>query len=433
MQRHTRMLALVLLVAGMPVVAQSPQQEPLIAIRAGRLLDVREGRLRENMVLLVRGERIEALGPAADLPIPAGTRVIDLSGATVLPGLIDAHTHLTWDPQSQRNTPPDIPVPHEPLIGARTARLTLLAGFTAARNLGSTGFSDLALRDAIAAGDVPGPRLRAAGTGLGIPGGVCDAVFQGGGTAQGIEGVAQKVRDLIRAGADTIKLCAGGGVVATPRDAEAVEFSEEELRALVAEAHAGGLPVAAHAQGPQAIRRAVAAGVDSIEHGGLIDEEIALQMKQKNVYLVPTLYRLEWRVENLEKSGAPPAQIEGLRRAVATNQENIRRAIRVGVPIALGTDATVYPHGLNARELASLVRFGLTPLEALRAATLNAADLLRWPDDIGSLESGKYADIIAVVGDPLQDITTLQQVKFVMKGGRVYRNDFAPPGCSVEQ
>ncbi|HSC78341.1 MAG TPA: amidohydrolase family protein, partial [Candidatus Acidoferrales bacterium] len=351
--------------------------------------------------------------------------------ATVLPGLIDAHTHLTWDPQSQRTTPPDIAVPHEPLIGARTARLTLLAGFTAARNLGSTGFSDLALRDAIAAGDVPGPRLRAAGTGMGIPGGVCDAVFQAGGTAQGAEAVTQKVRDLTRAGADTIKLCAGGGVLATPRDAEAVEFSEEELRAIVTEAHQGGLPVAAHAQGQEAIRRAVAAGVDSIEHGGLIDEEIALQMKQKKIYLVPTLYRLEWRLENAEKRGIDPAQLERLRQAVTANQENIRRAIRVGVPIALGTDATVYPHGLNARELASLVRVGLSPLEALRAATLNAAELLRWSNDIGSLEAGKYADLIAVAGDPLQDITVLQEVKFVMRGGRLYRNELAL-GCWLE-
>ncbi len=423
-------LAAVLL-ASAPAGSQPASAEVVIAIRAGRLLDVREGRLKENMVLLVRGERIEALGPASAVQIPAGARVIDLSHATVLPGLIDAHTHLTWNAQSQRNTPPDIAIPHEPLIGAGTARLTLLAGFTAARNLGSTGFSDLALRDAIAAGDVPGPRLRAASTGIGIPGGVCDAVFQGGGTAQGAEAVAQKVRDLIRAGADTIKLCAGGGVLATPRDAEAVEFTEEELRELVAVAHAAGLPVAAHAQGPQAIRRAVTAGVDSIEHGGLIDEELALQMKQKNIYLVPTLYRLEWRLENAEKRGVDPAQLERLRQAVAANQENIRRAIRVGVPIALGTDATVYPHGLNARELASLVRLGLSPLEALRAATLNAAALLRWSDDVGSLEAGKYADVIAVTGDPLQDITVLQEVKFVMKGGRAYRNDLAP-GCLPE-
>ncbi len=437
MRTRTRLFVLLALAAALlsPARAdsQSPSPEGVIAIRAGRLLDVREGRLRENMVVLVRGERIEAVGPAADLPIPTDARVIDLSDATVLPGLIDAHTHLTWNPQSQRNTPPDVAIPHEPLIGAGTARLTLLAGFTAARNLGSTGFSDLALRDAIAAGDVPGPRLRAAGTGMGTPGGVCDNVFQGGGTAQGAEAVAKKVRDLVHAGADTIKLCAGGGVLATPRDAEAVEFSEEELRALVAEAHGAGLPVAAHAQGPLAIRRAVAAGVDSIEHGGLIDEETALQMKQKNIYLVPTVYRLEWRVEFAEKRGVDPAQLERLKQAVAANQENIRRAIRLGTPIAVGTDATVYPHGLNARELASLVRLGLSPLETLRAATLNAAALLRWSDDIGSLEAGKYADLIAVVGDPLQDISTLQQVRFVMKGGRVYRNDFAGSDCCLPE
>jgi imidazolonepropionase-like amidohydrolase len=311
--------------------------------------------------------------------------------------------------------------------------VTLLAGFTAARNLGSTGYSDIALRDAIAAGDVPGPRLRAAGTGIGEPGGVCDSVFQGGGTAKGAEAVAQKVTDLVRAGADTIKLCAGGGVVARPADAEAVELDEEELRALVGAAHAAGLPVAAHAQGVKAIRQALAAGVDSIEHGGLIDEATAAEMKRTHTWLVPTLYRLEWQLEQVEAApGVPPARVEGLRKVVAANQENIRRAIGLGVPIALGTDATVYPHGLNARELGSLVRAGMSPLEALRSATIHAAALLRWSDDIGTLAPGKYADIVAVSGDPLQEIDLLQQVKFVMKGGRVYRNDFLPPGCAPE-
>ncbi|MGH9556981.1 MAG: metal-dependent hydrolase family protein, partial [Terriglobales bacterium] len=291
------------------------------------------------------------------------------------------------------------------------------------RSLGSTGFSDVALRDAIADGHVPGPRMQAAVTGLGPPGGVCDTVFQHEGAVKGVEAAVAKVKQLVAAGADVIKLCAGGGVLPQESTAQATEFDKAELRAIVQEAHRHGRKVAAHAQGPEAIRRAVEAGVDSIEHGGLIDEASAQRMKEKGVFLVPTLYRMDWTLQNAEKNGAPAAALERLRRSRELAHDHVARAIRVGVPVAFGTDATVYPHGLNAREFAVLVALGMSPLEAIRSATLNAAQLLGWEGKVGAIEPGAFADMIAVEGNPVEDITRLERVSLVMKGGVIYKEE----------
>lgn len=408
--------ALVAIAAGSwSVMADSPQQKPaVVAVRAGRLLDVRQGQLREKMIILIRGEKIEAVGSADSTKIPAGAEVIDLSAFTVLPGLIDAHVHLAW------GTPPlDQP---NAIVGAKEATTTLHAGFTTVRNPGSTSHADLLLRDAINAGRVAGPRIVAAGPALGSKGGVCDQVFQGEGAANGADEVRRKAAEIISAGADFIKLCAGGAVIPSARDQQTVEYAEDEIRVIVEEAHRQGRKVAAHAQGPEAILRAVRAGVDSIEHGAWINEEAAGLMKERNVYLVPTLYRISWALENAERNGAPAANLERFRGNRDAMESNVRRAIQLGVPIAFGTDATVYPHGLNAREFAVYVRLGMTPLDAIRSATVNAADLLGWADRVGTVEPGRFADLIAVSGNPLEDVRVLESVRFVMKSGAIFRS-----------
>ncbi len=405
--------------------AQTPPPGSVHVLYAARMLDVRQGKILRDAVVVIRGEKIESvLSGGASSHAPAGAKVTRLPASlTLLPGLIDVHTHLTWDPQSQRTDPPGVSIPREPLNGAGVARRTLQAGFTTVRSLGSTGYSDLALRDAITDGHVPGPRVQAAVTGLGPPGGVCDTVFQHEGAVTGVEAAVAKVKQLVAAGADVIKLCAGGGVLPQEDAAGATEFSEAELRAIVEEAHQQGRKVAAHAQGPEAIRRAVEAGVDSIEHGGLIDEASARRMKEKGVFLVPTLYRIDWTLANAEKNGAPAAALERLRRARQLAREHVAKAIQVGVPVAFGTDATVYPHGLNAREFAVLVAMGMSPLEAMRSATLNAAQLLGWEGKGGVIEAGAFADLIAVEGNPLDDVTRLEKVGLVMKGGIVHKNE----------
>ena len=394
-----------------------PAEPPSTLVRGARLLDVASGRVVENAVVLVRGDRIEVAGHAARVAVPPGARILELPGATILPGLIDAHVHLAWGSASNKE---------DPLPGAAEARATLFAGFTTVRNLGSTGRADLALRDAIAAGSLPGPRMLAAGAPLGIPGGVCDSVFAGEGAARGAAAVA-KVRENVRAGADVVKLCAGGGVLLSAADAEAVEYGEVEIRAIVQEAHRLRRKVAAHAQGAAAIANAVRAGVDSIEHGSLVDEETAHRMRREKIYLVPTLYRLDWLIENALAQGKPASAVDPLREARALATEHVRRAIRSGVPIALGSDATVIPHGLNAREFAALVRAGMSSLEAIRSGTTRAADLLGLADRIGTLEPGRLADVVAIEGNPLEDIAALERVRFVMKEGRVWRNDFESP------
>jgi imidazolonepropionase-like amidohydrolase len=414
--------------------AQTPRAEPEKAatvLRAGRMLDVRRGRLVENVVILVRGETIEAVGPAGQVRVPADARVIDLSRATVLPGLIDMHTHLTGEPRYIGYSALGLSVPRQALIGAKNARLTLMAGFTTVRNVGASGYTDVALRDAIEAGDLPGPRMVVSGPALGITGGHCDESLlppeyrhRAEGVADGPAAVLQKVREVIKYGADVIKVCATGGVLSKGDNPEAYEFNEDELRVIVQEAHKLGRKVAAHAHGLAGILLAVRVGVDSIEHGSFIDDEAVRLMKEKGVYLVPTLYLADWFMENAPKLQVPPFIMEKARKVMPAARQNIRRAFQMGVPVAFGTDAAVYPHGLNAREFAVMVRLGLTPLQAIQAATLHAAELLGWSDRIGTLEPGKFADIIAVEGNPLEDVTVLERVRFVMKGGEVYRNDF---------
>ncbi len=396
-------------------------------IRAGRLLDVRTGKILTNQAIVIEDGRIVSVGP--DSGADANTTVIDLSSKMVLPGLIDAHTHLTFNPRFGYDTLA-ISVPREALIGAKNARVTLLAGFTSVRNVGASAFTDVALRDAVNAGDVPGPRIDASGPALGITGGHCDNNLLPYeyhateiGVADGVENVQHKVREVIKYGADVIKVCATGGVLSLGDDPQHSQYTQEELRAIVADAHRLGRKVAAHAHGAEGIRWAAEAGIDSIEHGSYIDDAAIAAMKQHGTYLVPTLYLGDWFLENAPKTGVPPQMLAKAQAVLPAARKNIAHAFASGVKVGFGTDAAVYPHGLNAREFAVMVKLGLTPLQAIQAATVNDADLLGWSDKVGVIEPNHFADIIAVDGDPLQDVTTLERMKFVMKGGVVYKNE----------
>jgi imidazolonepropionase-like amidohydrolase len=403
--------------------ADAPQVQ-VTAVKAAHMVDVRSGALIDDAVVLIAGERITAAG--SRLAIPAGAKVIDLGNKTLLPGLIDMHTHLTGNPEDMGYSAIAISVPRAALSGARNARRTLQAGFTTVRNAGAEGYADIGLRDAINDGDVPGPRMAASGPALGITGGHCDDTMHapeyksvGSGVADGVEEVIKRTRQIIKYGADVIKICATGGVLSMGDDPRASQYSPEELKAIVTEAHRLGRKVLAHAHGGDGIRLAVLAGVDSIEHGSYIDEEGIKLMKEHKTWLVPTVYLGDWLIDNAEAIKLPKQMLEKAKVVLPTARINVAKAIKAGVQVAFGTDAAVYPHGLNAREFALLVKLGMTPIQAIRSATLNASQLLGWTDKVGTIEAGKFADLIAVDGEPLKDVSTLERVQWVMKGGTV--------------
>ena len=403
-----------------------------VVVRAGHILDVKTGNMLSGQAIVIEGDKIVSVGPAADAKLSPATQTIDLPNATVLPGLIDAHTHLTFDPANLGYEGLGISYPREALIGARNARVTLEAGFTTVRNVGAGGYSDVALRDAINAGDVPGPRMLVSGPAMGIIGGHCDDNLLAPqfhatelGVADGVDAVRHKVRENIKYGADLIKICATGGVMSKGDDPNASQYTREEMKAIVEEAHRLRRKVAAHAHGAEGVSWASDAGVDSIEHGHLMDDSSIATLKKNGTYIVPTLYLMDWNRENLGKRNAPDYVVRKMQAVSAVGQDTLKKAFAAGVKVAFGTDAAVYPHGLNAHEFAVYVRLGMSPLQAIQTATIHGADLLGWSSKIGTLEAGKWADLIAVEGDPLKDVTTLERVKFVMKGGEVVTNQYA--------
>ncbi len=412
--------------------AASAQQAPKRTIvHAGKLLDVKTGNTLSDQAIVIEGGKIVSVGSMSGVKPSSDDQRIELGSATVLPGLIDAHTHLTMNPQFGYDGLA-ISIPREALIGAKNARITLQAGFTTVRNVGADGYADVALRDAINAGDVPGPRMLVSGPPLGITGGHCDnnlLPFEyhatGDGVADGVEQVQHKVREVIKYGADLIKVCATGGVLSKGDDPNASQYSLEEMKAIVADAHRLGRKVAAHAHGAQGVIWASEAGVDSVEHGHLMNDEAIATLKKNGTYLVPTLYLIDWNREHAMQANLPEFAKRKMELVSQTAKTAARKAFAAGVKIGLGTDAAVYPHGLNAHELEAYVQLGMTPLQAIQSGTINDADLLGWSDKVGTLEPGKWADIIAVEGDPMHDVTTLQHVKFVMKGGEVVKNEFA--------
>ncbi len=404
-------------------------------LRPGRLLGVATGELLADRAVVVEADRIVAVVAAHDAPVE-GTAVVDLPGHTLLPGLIDCHAHLVGEIDSGHSYAELLTrtAAQEALTGVRNARATVQAGFTTVRDVGTfRAFVDVALRDAIAAGWVEGPRMRVAGAYVTSSGGGgditglasdVDAVVPRDlrmGVANSVDEVRAAVRRVLHGGADHVKVIATGAVMTAGGDPGAPEFSEAEIRAAVEEAALYGADVAAHAHGAEGIKRAVRAGVRSIEHGSLMDDEAIELMAAAGTYLVADVYCGDYIAERGTAEGWDPDVLRKNDETTLTQREGFARCVKAGVRIAFGTDSGIYPHGWNARQLAYQVRWGQTPLEAIRSATSSAAELLRMEDEVGTLAPGAYADLIAVAGDPLEDVRLLEDVRFVMKGGAVLR------------
>jgi len=420
----------ILLTAGSLSVATAlAQTKPVTLIKAGHLVDVVAGTVLDDQMILIEGDTIKAVAPGIQTPGPA--TVVDLSHAWVLPGLIDCHTHITAESENYyddtfRKSPID-----RAIYAHVFARRTLEAGFTTCRDVGSAEFVDVALKKAIDAGKIPGPRLFVAAHALSATGGHADLSgfspylrfdnFDG--VVNGVDEIRKKVRWNIKYGADVIKFTATAGVLSEEESVGAPQFSAEEMKAIVEEAAMWGRKVAAHAHGAEGIKRAVRAGVASIEHGSLIDEEGVALMKQHGTFLVPTVY-VGYAVEEHAREWRLPEKLaEKARSLNASKTDCLRKAVQAGVKIAYGTDAGVFPHGENAKDFRYLVELGLTPMQAIQAATTGAAELLGQAQKLGSVQAGKYADLVGVSSDPLQDISVLEKIPFVMKGGVVYKND----------
>ncbi len=424
MRRIPLLLPVILFALSIPASALADDETTYIV--AGWLIDTDQGKRVENPVVAIAGERIVSV--ESNGSVPDGADVIDLGGATILPGLADMHTHLTmystdFGYESLAVEPTD-----EAIRGVVNASKTLLAGFTAARNVGASGYSDVALRNAIDSGHVAGPRLQVSGPALGATGGHCDNNMLPSTYANKSEGAAdgpwafrQKVRLNKKYGADVIKICATGGVLSKGTDPGARQLTMEELEAIVDEAHSLGMPVAAHAHGTEGILFAIRAGVDSIEHSSLIDAEGLRLAKRNGTFLSVNAYTPRYMLAHGDEMNILPESLEKAKSLAVRRLENYRTAHAAGASVVYGTDSATYPHGDNAKQFAVYVELGMTPMEAIQSATTVAAESLGWVGDTGMIAPGYFADIIAVDGDPLADVTELEDVTFVMKGGRVYK------------
>jgi imidazolonepropionase-like amidohydrolase len=409
---------------------QAPAAPPkkVVVVKAARLIDGQGGAPVAHPVIVIEGDRIASVG--AGVAVPAGAEVIDLGSATLLPGLIDCHTHLTGQPGDNyyedlfRRSPIDYAV-----VAHLYARRTLEAGFTTVRDVGAGELVDVALRNAINRGEIPGPRMQVATLAVSATGGHGDLTgfspylsFKGlSNIADGADEIRKLVRTEVKYGADVIKVAATAGVLSEEDSVGAPQFSQDELDTLVMEAQMWERRVAAHAHGTEGIKRAIKAGVTSVEHASFIDEEGIQLARQKGTWLVMDIYNDDYIMAEFARKGYPQKIIEKERLVGRTQRENFRKAVQAGAKMAFGSDAGVYPHGWNGKQFAKMVEWGMTPPQAIAAATIDAADLLGWRDRVGSVESGKLADLIAVKGDPLADITELERVSFVMKGGVVYK------------
>ncbi len=430
--------AVLLLIFSARIAASAENPNGVIALKAARIFDGKTKALVANGVVIVQGDKIVDAG--SGITIPQGAQVIDLGDATLCPGFIDAHTHLTFEyskPYAQRRLEDlETELPLAAYEAIPFAERTLMAGFTTVRDLGSKNFMDVALRDAIAKGLVRGPHMLCATKGIGATGGHFDDTngFRDqlfgrqpnytDGIADGPEAIRRAVRYEIQNGADVIKAAVSGGVLSMKDEVDVPQLAPDEIAMLVSETHRLRKKVAVHCHGDTAARDAINAGVDSIEHGSFLKKETLALMKTKGTYLVPTLEATEYIMGKIE---AYPAAVQAkARAAAAARSEMFRNAVQLGVKIAFGTDAGVFPHGTNAKEFALMVGLGMAPIDALQAATSVGADLLGIAQTTGTLEKGKVADIIAVPGDPTKDITATERVSFVMKDGKIYKGESAP-------
>ncbi|HJW72253.1 MAG TPA: amidohydrolase family protein [Geothrix sp.] len=403
--------------------AQIPSR--LKAVKAAWLVEPRKGTILPRPVVLLEGDKVQAAG--TDLAIPPGVEVVDLGSATLLPGLIDLHVHITsqagdfWE-SNFRKSPIDAAV-----MAHVYARRTLEAGFTTVRQAGAEEYVDVALRKAIDRGDVIGPRIQTAGLAIGATGGHGDLTgmspylhFAGfSNIADGPDAIRKLVRQNVKHGAEVIKMIAGAGVLSEEDSVGAPQYSQGEMNVLVEEAHMWGRKVLAHAHGAEAIKFALRAGVDSVEHASLIDEEGLRLAKERRAVLVMDIYNDDYILAEYEKHNYPKKIIDKERLVGRLQRENFRKALAAGVKIGFGTDAGVYPHGWNAKQFATMVAFGMTPMQAIQSATVTAAELMGWTGKVGEIVPGAFADLVAVAGDPTKDVAELQKPILVMKGGVV--------------
>ncbi len=400
-----------------------------MVIKGATILDVTNGDLIKNHVVIVKDGRIDAVSPARSTDIPKGIEVVDLQGHTLLPGLIDMHVHLTSGGGYHGYERLKLTDERRAILGVVHAKQTLMAGFTTVRNVGAGSFGDVALRDAINDGDIPGPRMLVSGPPIGITGGHCsdnnllppEYGISGEGVADGPWAARTAVRRNIKYGADLIKTCSTGGVLSKGTKVGAPQYTVEELTALIDEAHSRGLKVASHAHGAEGIINALIAGADTIEHASFIDDEgIRLAIK-KDAALSMDIYVTEYILGEGASAGILEESLEKERMTGATQRSNFRKAVEAGVTIVYGTDAGVYPHGQNAKQLSRMTRFGMTPLQALQSATTVAADVMGLGYEVGKIEVGYAGDFVAVEGNPIEQIELLEAPSAVIKGGVRYR------------
>jgi imidazolonepropionase-like amidohydrolase len=402
-------------------------QATTTVIKAGYVLDIESGKWQKNQLIFIEGERISNI-QSAGATIPDDATVIDLSKQYILPGFMDMHTHLMGylDKDFYAGL---FQSPHRAVIGGVVnAEKTLMAGFTAVRDVGSPDYMDVALRNSINAGEVPGPRIAASGPALGITGGHCDDnalnhsfKSKADGVADGPWAVREMVRKNVKYGVDLIKFCATGGVFSKGTKVGMRQYTLEEMQAIVDEAHTHGKIVAAHAHGTEGIKFAIQAGVDSIEHASFLDKDTIELAKKMGTSFSMDIYNTEYTLSKGAENGVPEENINKERQVGTRQRESFTMAVKAGAKMVFGSDAAIYPHGDNGKQFSRMVKFGMTPIQAIQAATINAAQLLKWQDNIGSIDKGKYADMVAVSSDPLKDITVLESVDFVMKGGVVYK------------
>ena len=397
-------------------------------ITADRMIDVANGKVVKQAAVIVTDNIITASGRLKDLTVPNEAKRIDLGNATLMPGLMDMHVHLTSDATRHGYKRLEVSLPRAAITGVKHAKATLDAGFTTVRNVGAPGFADVALRDAINAGDVVGPRMFVAGPSLGVTGGHCDSNLlpyeydnYSEGVADGPWEVRKKVRRNIKYGATVIKFCATGGVLSKGTKVGAQQYTFEEMKALIDEAHLRGLTVATHAHGTNGIKAAIKAGVDSVEHVSLLDDEAIDLAKKNGTYFSMDIYVTEYILGEGEKAGILEESLNKERIVGKTQRENFEKAVKAGVNMVFGSDAGVYPHGDNPKQFARMVKFGMTPIQAIQASTINPARLLKQEATLGSLEKGKLADIVAVPGNPLDDMSLMEKVGFVMKDGQIVK------------